>query len=129
MVEPAEDGYGDDASVLGKAMAVLQERSGHSLGRFGDAGSERGVRSCPIVEIGELEESASQMVLGERDQEVEALTAEGSDESLAKSVGLGSPGRGLEDFASRCRKTADSSVSGCRKAFHRSCARGQGSRS
>ena len=86
MVEPAEDWCGDDASVLGKEMAVLQERSRHSLRRLGDAGSERGVGSSPIVEIAELEDGTSEMVLGERDEEVETLTAEGTDESLAESI-------------------------------------------
>jgi hypothetical protein len=56
------------------------------------------VGSSPIVEIAELEESTSEMVLGERDQEVETLPAEGSDESLAESVGLGSSGRSLENL-------------------------------
>jgi len=86
VVEPAEDGYGDDASVLGKAVPVLRERSRHPFRRLGDAGSERGVRSSPIVEIAELEDGTSEMVLGERDEEVETLTAEGTDESLAESI-------------------------------------------
>jgi len=97
-VEPAEDGHGDDASVLGKEMAVLQERSRHSLRRLGNAGPERCVRSSPIVEVAKLEESTSEMVLGERDEEVETLTAEGSDESLAESIGFWGSGWSPEEF-------------------------------
>ena len=54
--------------------------------------------SSPIVEIAELEESTSEMVLGERDQEVETLTAEGSNESLAESIGFWSSGWSLENL-------------------------------
>jgi hypothetical protein len=56
------------------------------------------VRSSPIVEIAELEDGTSEMVLGEMDEEVETLTAEGSDESLAESIGFWGSRWSLEDF-------------------------------
>jgi hypothetical protein len=98
VVDSAEDGNRHDAGVAREAVSVLARWSRHLLGRHGNPRPEGGVRPRSVVEVSEREERSAYMVLGERDEEVEALSSKSSDESLAEGVGLWGPGGSPEDL-------------------------------
>ena len=95
-MEPAEEGYGDDASVLGKAMAVLQGEE-QALPQKARRSRVR-VRHGVVADCRNRGTGREHVGDGSRREEVETLTAEGSNESLAESIGFWSSGWSLENL-------------------------------
>ena len=87
MDEPAEDGMGHDANASGQAVAVGMQRDGEPVAGLGKAGAEAGVGTGAVVVAPPLLEKAPEVAFAEGNEEVEALPAEGADESLAVGVG------------------------------------------
>jgi hypothetical protein len=68
---------------------MAAERNG-CLGWIGNSGTESGVRATAIVMHDELRQHQPQVSFVDRYQIVQALSAEGADESFAVGVRLGS---------------------------------------
>ena len=88
VVESAEHGRGHDAGVVRQSMPVLARLNGQGFRWLGNAWAERHVRAFVVVEILPSAQDSSEMVFRQRDKEVETFSPDGSDEPLAKSVGL-----------------------------------------
>src|SRR5258708_34888811 len=68
-------------------MAVLEPRRGIGLVRLRHARAEGHVRTGAVVVCGPLTDNCTQLALAERNDSVEALAPQGSDQSLAIGVG------------------------------------------
>ena len=82
MMQAAENGRRGNAVAGGKFMSVEADRDGR-LNRFRNAWPERGMRTAAIVMNGELGEGSSQMAFIDRNQVIEALASNRSDQPFA----------------------------------------------
>ena len=91
MVESAEDRRCQDPGSLRQPMPVGLQLDRLAIGRIRKTRPEARVRSGLVVVAHVLPKHAQQVPAGKRDEVVEAVPADGTDEPLAERVRLGRP--------------------------------------
>jgi hypothetical protein len=96
MMEPTENRSGHDAA-LGRQPMPGARGHGQANGGLGEAWSEGGMRAAAVVVDHPLFQDPSEVVLRQRNEEVQALPPDRPDEPLAEGVGLRGPDWGAQD--------------------------------
>ena len=105
MVKSAENWFGDNAMAGTNLMAI--GRRCEAIGRrIRNAGPEAGVRTRAIVMRDLLPEHSPHVALVQQNHEIEALTPDCADQSLAEGIRLRRPGGRLEGRQPHCRNRA-----------------------
>ncbi len=87
MMQPSENGFGGNAITRRQFVAVDTIRN-LGLGRLRKSRSERWVRSSPIAMSRPFPQDSTDVLLTERDDPVETLSADRADQSFAERVRL-----------------------------------------
>ena len=90
VMKAAENWFRDHATAAGNPMAA-RRRCDSIERRIGNARSETRVRTSVIVVRDPLAEYASQVTLVQHDHEIQTLTSDRANESLAERVRLRCP--------------------------------------
>ena len=103
VVEAAEDRRGRDAAARRQAVAIRLERGRQSLGRIGEAGPEARMRPCLVVVLHPARQDASEMVLRQWNQPVDAFPGDRPWSRSQNALALGARTGLLRTRKPRCR--------------------------
>ena len=96
MVQPTQDQTHHHSQMLWNPVPVHLKRNGQVRGRLWDAWPQSHVRTTLIIMWHPLVQETLQVVLGEREQKIQAFPPERTQEPLTEGISLGTSHWGFE---------------------------------